>query len=133
MSDDTTKREVNAAPGRCPGTGARALLDMASGFFGCPLCKVAQGVILRAGDYLTPEHNFGEMYRERTDTTFTLRPGHEGHSVLALAASQGLPKDMVIDLLAYGVARLRAELAHAQAAATKLEEPKIVLPGWGNN
>lgn len=126
MTDDTTKTQRC-----CSGSGGPALLDPASGFYGCPICKVPQGVILRAGGYLVPDHPFGEVHRERGDSTFVLRvPEHQQMPVLLLAAQQGLPKDMVIDLLAQGLMRMQAVIQQ-ERATMKQSTPLIVLTGHG--
>lgn len=115
----------------CPGSGQTALLEPQSGFYGCGVCKVPQGVILRAGNYITPSHNFGEMFREPGDTTFVLRvPEHSNMPILRLAAQQGLSKDMTIDLLLQGIMRMQAMLNRkAEAQATAAMQSNIILTG----
>ncbi len=97
-----TKDSTNITP-QCPGVGAHAVLGPRTGFYGCPICKAPQGVILRAGGYIVPGHEFGSIHREPGDPTFVIRtPEHGNFPLLNLAAQHGLPKDMVIDLLCQG-------------------------------
>jgi len=117
------------AMGRCPGTGQHALLEPASGFYGCAICKTPQGVILRAGNYITPSHSFGEIHREPGDMTFVITKPEQQIPILVLAAQQGLSKDMVIDLLIQAV--LRGQALLARKVETHAEQPKIILTWFG--
>ncbi len=125
MANDSTN-----IPPQCPGVGGHAVLEPRTGFYGCPICKAPQGVILRAGGYLVPGHEFGSIHREPGDPTFVIRtPEHSNSPLLNLAAQHGLPKDMVIDLLCQGFMRLQASMQ--QQATAKKPEPKIILTGHG--
>jgi len=127
MANDSTNK-----PLPCPGVGNQAILEPHTGFYGCPICKAPQGVILRAGGYIVPDHSFGSIHREPGDSTFVARvPEHANFPLLNLAAQHGLPKDMVIDLLCQGFVRLQA--AMQQKTVEAKPEPKIILTGHGGH
>ncbi len=121
---------VNSA--QCPGVGRRAILDDATGFYGCPTCKAPQGVILRTGGYLVPDHVFGTIHREPGDLTFVGAREHAGMPALVFAAQNGLPRGMVIDLLARGIMQMQ-EMMRQMAEKQAKPEPRIILTGLGGN